>query len=341
MEQEHHGDAGVEERTVVRHEDEGERRGQFEEGAHVRHDVTEERGPKIVGIVFEEFFAEGRDFQERVVRGHDRNDVGKGGRELRDAGPEPYGQLDPLRGADPLFASEQEGRDDGEVVLAPAGEKDDAVAERAERQQRDDRDEVGRRQFGLDERAEQREDEGGIERDVEPGAARTADDGCAGEKREFRRAGAKVMERGGERRPELQAERAAHATHTERLEGEGPEEGFLKGRGLKCPGREVAPVEAGCEVAEEDPSSEERGDFDRVEEVGGQRIGEPFDDVLAAADLEFLREVFLVPGFRLEGRDGCGVRGCAYGGHQIVLRLELVCAAPSDIAIRIGKLIAA
>src|SRR4030095_6662229 len=193
-------------------------------------------------------------------------------RRLEYRGPDPRGGVPPLAGGDPV-SGEQEADDHREVVLDPRREEDRLVAESAEREEDDDGDEMGGGDLGLHERPEQRQDERGVEADVEPRPGRAAEHRKVRKQWELRRAGTQEVQRRGEWRPYPQPEGSAHASEAHHLDEAGPQEGLLERGPLEDPRGEVPQrADAGREAAEEHPAEHEEGQLDRVEQVDGGRI---------------------------------------------------------------------
>src|SRR6185436_18563262 len=104
-----------------------------------------------------------------------------------------------------------------------------------------------------------------VEGDVEPGPARAADEGSAGEDGELRGPGPEEVERAPERREVPPRERAAAAAEPEDLEEHAPEDGLLERRGLEPPRTHVGdPAHPGREATEEEPPVDVKSDLDEV-----------------------------------------------------------------------------
>ena len=99
-EEERHPD--VEQRAFLGHEKQSQGRPELEEGACMRHDDPKLGWAQVVWIGFEQTLAEARELHQGVIGRHDWNHVAKGTGALRDAGPEPDGELYPLAGPDPV-----------------------------------------------------------------------------------------------------------------------------------------------------------------------------------------------------------------------------------------------
>ena len=190
--------------------------------------LARREGAQVVGIRDEQPPPQRRALQQRVVRRHDRDDVAEGDRELRDARPEPDRELHRLAGRRSssrrsrkqtiiakwcstraasrivLSASPQSGSSTtiGSSCAAPISGATSARSSESEKRR--------------------------VERDVEPGARRAAEQRQVGERRQLGRARPQEVQEGGERRPDVEAERAAHAAEAQHLEEAGPEERLLE-----------------------------------------------------------------------------------------------------------------
>jgi hypothetical protein len=175
------------------------------------------------------------------------------------------------------------------------------------RQEDDDRNEVRRLDRGRHQRAEQRRDEGGVQRHVEPRPGRPAEERQARKRRQLHRARTKEVEERRERRPEVEAERAAHASESESLEEAAPQEGLLERDPLEppCADSPRAP-EAGREAHEERPPEDEERQLDGVEEIRGERQADPLQHELLAAQADQLGEI-------LRRQRGGSSRRCSLG----------------------------
>ena len=295
VEQQHEGHADVEQRPVVGNEEQGQRRRELEERAGVCHRLRQARRPQVVGVRHEKPPPQPGALQQRIVGRHDRHDVSERDGQLRDAGPEPDGELYPFAGGDPV-PGEQEADNHREMVLEAPGESDRPVAEGAERKQSDDRDEMAGGDRRLDERTQQRDDERRVERDVEHRPGIPAEQRQAADQRKLRRAGAQEVQERGERRPHSQPERSAHAAESHHLDEARPQKRLLKCGPVEDPRPEVAErAEPGREAAEEHPAEDEQRQLHRVEQVRGKRVSETLQHVEVRADADALREILLRP----------------------------------------------
>src|SRR4029077_11609590 len=176
------------------------------------------------------------------------------------------------------------------------------------------------------ERAHERRDEGGIQRDVEPGPRRASEHRKVPERRQLGRTRTEEVQEGGERRPDAEAERAAHASEAQHLDETRPEERLLERDALAPPRAHVpGAAEARGEAHEEHPAQHEQAELDGVEEIRGDRQADALEDVVLAAGPYQLAEA-LPPRF-----DRSGGRSSAPRVHALTAACARHSAEPATL----------